>query len=61
VGHWDPAVLNAEVARQAGMIAFLNDFRLMTAVCLLSMPLVLLLRPPARSKAMRTAPQPAGE
>ena len=60
-GHWSLATLNAEVTRQAGMIAFLNDFRLMTAVCLLSMPLVLLLRPPARSKAMKSAPQPAGE
>jgi DHA2 family multidrug resistance protein len=53
---WDPArpaglaALDAEVARQAATIAYLNDFRLMMGVMLLAMPLVLLLHKP-RAKA----------
>ncbi len=39
------AAVNHEVATQAGLIAFLNDFRMMACVCLLAMPLALLLRP----------------
>jgi DHA2 family multidrug resistance protein len=40
------AAIDAELARQATMIAFLQDFRLMTWVCLATMPLALLLRRP---------------
>jgi DHA2 family multidrug resistance protein len=45
------AALEAEVARQAATIAFLQDFRLMMWVCIATMPLVLLLRPPGGSAA----------
>ncbi len=48
------AALNGEVTRQAMMIAYLNDFRLMMYLTLVAMPLLLLLRPPARS-AQRSA------
>jgi DHA2 family multidrug resistance protein len=44
------AMLNAEINRQALMIAYLDDFRLMMWVCLASLPLVWLLRP-AKAKA----------
>lgn len=40
------AMLNAEVTRQALMIAYLNDFLLMGIVCLAAIPLVFLLRRP---------------
>jgi DHA2 family multidrug resistance protein len=40
------AALNGEVSRQAMMIAYLNDFRLMMYLTLLAMPLLLLLRSP---------------
>jgi DHA2 family multidrug resistance protein len=46
------AALDGEVLRQAGLIGFLNDFRLMAIVCLISMPLALLFQPkegPARA------------
>jgi DHA2 family multidrug resistance protein len=49
---WNPftasgqAALNAEVTRQASVIAYINDFKLMMIVALLSIPLVLLLRKP---------------
>jgi DHA2 family multidrug resistance protein len=39
------AALNFEVTRQATMIAYLNDFRLMMYLTLLAIPLLLLLRP----------------
>ena len=42
------AALNGEVTRQALMIAYLNDFRLMMYMTLLAVPLLLLLRPPPR-------------
>ncbi len=38
------AALNAEVTRQASMVAYIDDFKLMTVVALASIPLVLLLR-----------------
>jgi DHA2 family multidrug resistance protein len=38
--------LNAEITRQATMVAYVNDYRLLTAVGLLCIPLVLLLRQP---------------
>jgi DHA2 family multidrug resistance protein len=49
---WNPftasgqAALNVEVTRQASMIAYLDDFRLMMIIALLSIPFVLLLRTP---------------
>lgn len=43
------AAIDGEIARQAATIAFLQDFRLMTWVCIASMPLVLLLRRPGGS------------
>ncbi len=55
---WNPftpsgqAALNAEVTRQATMIAFIDDFQLMMVIALLSIPMVLLLRKP------RAAPPP---
>jgi DHA2 family multidrug resistance protein len=45
--------LNAEVTRQATMIAYIDDFKLMMIIALLAMPLVLLLRKPK-------AAEPAG-
>lgn len=55
---WDLATLsgrvalNAEITRQASIIAYANDFRLMMVVALLAMPMVLLLR--------RSRPRAAG-
>jgi DHA2 family multidrug resistance protein len=54
------AALNAEVTRQASMIAYINDFKLMMLVALLSLPLLLFLRvnaPTLRDTGM--TPEPA--
>jgi DHA2 family multidrug resistance protein len=40
--------LNAEVTRQATMVAYIDDFKLMMLIALASLPLVLLLRPSHR-------------
>jgi DHA2 family multidrug resistance protein len=54
-GIWDwttsagAAALNAEVTRQAQMIAYLNDFRFMLFLTLAAVPLILLLRSPRRA------------
>jgi DHA2 family multidrug resistance protein len=40
------AALNAEVTRQAAMVAYIDDFALMMLVVLLSIPFLLLVRPP---------------
>jgi DHA2 family multidrug resistance protein len=40
------AQINGEVTRQAAMIGYLDDFRLMMVICLLAMPIILLLRSP---------------
>ncbi len=40
------AVLNAELTRQAAVIAYLNDFRLLSWLTLAALPLLLLLRKP---------------
>ena len=45
--------LNNEVTRQATIIAYANDFKLMMWVALLSMPMVLLLR---RNRAVTAGP-----
>jgi DHA2 family multidrug resistance protein len=42
------AALNAEVTRQAAIIAYLDDFKLLFIVSLLMIPLLLLMRGPAR-------------
>lgn len=42
------AVLNGEVTRQASLLAYLQDFRLMMWVSLCAVPLVLLLKAPQR-------------
>ncbi len=58
---WDPstaagqAALNAEITRQATMMAYIDDFWLMTAMTLLTVPLVLLLRRPRDAAAPATA------
>ena len=51
---WAAAALNALVTQQAATIAYLNDFRLMMFVVLAALPMLFLLRRPAR-----TAPQAA--
>ncbi len=48
------AALNAEVTRQAQMVAYIDDFKLMMVIVLFAAPLLLLLRKP------RGAAQPAG-
>jgi len=45
------AALNAEATRQAAMVAYINDFKLMMLLVIVSLPLLLLLRKP------RSAPQ----
>ncbi len=45
------AALDYEISRQASLLAFLGDFRLMTAVCVIAMPLALLLRPKPQARA----------
>jgi DHA2 family multidrug resistance protein len=47
------AALNHEVTRQASMVAYIDDFKLMMLISLASIPLVLLLRRPRPP-----APQP---
>lgn len=44
-------LLNAEITRQAAMIAYLDDFKLMMFVTLAAIPMLLLLRRPRRLKA----------
>jgi DHA2 family multidrug resistance protein len=43
--------LNAEISRQALMVAYVDDFRLLTLVALLSLPLVFLIRQPGKRGA----------
>jgi DHA2 family multidrug resistance protein len=42
------AALNAEVTRQASVVAYANDFKLMMVVALVALPLIFLLK---RAKA----------
>ncbi|WP_346344745.1 DHA2 family efflux MFS transporter permease subunit [Sphingomonas sp. dw_22] len=53
------AMMDAEVNRQAGMIAYLNDYWAMAIVTALSVPLVLILRRPA-GPAEKPDPSAAG-
>ncbi len=58
---WNPftaagqAALNDEVTRQASIIAYIDDFKLMMILALLSIPLVLLLRKPRAPTAGQVA------
>jgi DHA2 family multidrug resistance protein len=60
------AALNAEVTRQASMVAYIDDYRLMMLIALASLPLLLLLRdaprrrPAAAPPAVAPAVAPAG-
>jgi len=45
------AALNAEATRQAAMVAYIDDFKLMMLLVILSSPLLLLLRSPRRAGA----------
>lgn len=49
------AMLSAEVGRQASLISYLNDFKLMMAICLLAIPLLLLLRVPRQAESAAEA------
>jgi DHA2 family multidrug resistance protein len=51
------AALSREIERQALMVAYVNDFRVLGIVALCSIPLVLLIRQPRRSPA-RSEPMP---
>jgi DHA2 family multidrug resistance protein len=47
--------LNEEVTRQASMIAYLDDFKLMMIVTLAAIPLLLMVRKPGPHKASAAA------
>jgi DHA2 family multidrug resistance protein len=49
------AALNAEVTRQAAMVAYVDDYKLMMIVAFAAIPLILLLRPPRRRPAPAAA------
>ena len=53
------AALNAEVTRQAAMVAYVDDFRLIMLIALGSVPLLLLLRDTRRQPSPRTVPTSA--
>ena len=53
------AALNAEVTRQAAMVAYINDFKLMMLIALASVPLLLLLRETRRGPPPAAAPATA--
>jgi MFS transporter, DHA2 family, multidrug resistance protein len=58
---WSPftlhgrAALDAEITRQATTIAYLDDFKLLMIVTLVTMPFIFLLRPPRRRSALAPA------
>jgi len=45
------AALNAEATRQAAMVAYIDDFKLMMLIVILAAPLILLLRKPRATRA----------
>jgi MFS transporter, DHA2 family, multidrug resistance protein len=53
------AALNAEVTRQAAMVAYIDDFKLMMLIALASIPLLLLLRESRRRPTPAAAPATA--
>jgi MFS transporter, DHA2 family, multidrug resistance protein len=50
------AALNAEATRQAAMVAYIDDFMLMMIIVVIGLPLLLLLRRPARAAGQAAAP-----
>ena len=50
------AALNGEITRQATMVAYLDDFRLMLVVTIVCAPMLLLMRKPQK-RAPNSAPQ----
>ncbi|WP_052071944.1 MDR family MFS transporter [Sphingopyxis sp. MWB1] len=55
MGETALAMINAEINRQAAMIAYINDFWAMMWMTLAAVPLVLFLRPPKRGGAPASA------
>ncbi|OIQ94536.1 multidrug export protein EmrB [mine drainage metagenome] len=53
-GQW--AALNAEITRQAAMVAYLDDFHLMMVIVLVVMPMLLLMKNGKRPVAAETVP-----
>jgi MFS transporter, DHA2 family, multidrug resistance protein len=53
------AALNAEVTRQAAMVAYVDDFWILMVLCLVSMPLLLLLRDASPVRTAAPAPMTA--
>ena len=49
------AALNAEATRQAAMVAYIDDFKLMMLIVILAAPLILLLRKPRPARAPAAA------
>jgi DHA2 family multidrug resistance protein len=49
------AALNAEATRQAAMVAYIDDFKMMMIIIMLALPLLLLLRRPRPTPAVATA------
>ena len=49
------AALNAEVTRQAQMVAYIDDFKMMMIIVLASAPLLLLLRKPRPARVPAAA------
>ena len=61
LAFWNPktlggaARLNEEVTRQASIIAYIDDFKLMLILALIALPLVLLIRSPPKKGAVKPA------
>jgi len=53
--------MNAEITRQAEMVAYVDDYRLMVFLGLAAAPFLLLLRKPRRSTTIETAEASLGE
>ena len=49
LGEAGLAMVNAEVTRQASMVAYIDDFYMMFWLTILSLPLMLLIRPEKRA------------
>jgi DHA2 family multidrug resistance protein len=49
------AALNAEATRQAAMVAYIDDFKLMMMIVIVGLPLLLLLRKPQPAPRAATA------
>jgi DHA2 family multidrug resistance protein len=50
--------IDVEVARQAAMVAYVNVFHLMTMICLLAVPLLLMVHSPKASPTAERDPEP---